>query len=174
MGRIRSDLISNGPGAQKTALLFCSKRYINLRFYPSTRQAHLRLFLLSPSRIPLGMSDAGYCALLSPYSALGMSLDLADSRWAIWAICGSARETAAGVCNKIQLLPQPHAMGPVLGQRAKHAKCSLFNPASTKLFALSHHFPPPGPGIEPGTFGSKVRLLARLGWVTQHASNFKT
>ena len=98
---------------------------------------------------------------VSPYSALGMSLDLAASRWAIWAICGSARETAAGVCTKIQLLPQPHAMGPVLGQRAKHAKCSLFNPASTKLFALSHHFSPPGPGIEPGTFGSKVRPLAR-------------
>ena len=99
--------------------------------------------------------------LLSPYSALGMSLDLAASRWAIWAICGSARETAAGVCTKIQLLPQPHAMGPVLGKRAKHAKCSLY-PASTKLFALNHHSSPPGPGIEPGTFGSKVRPLARM------------
>ena len=65
--------------------------------------------------------------LTSPYSALGMSLDLAASRWAIWAICGLARETAAGVCTKIQLLPQPHAMGPVLGKRAKHLHMPLTN-----------------------------------------------
>ena len=80
----------------------------------------------------------------SPYSALGMSLDLAASRWAIWAICGSARETAAGVCTKNQLLPQPHAMGPVLGQRAKHAKCSLSRPRCGNGFGsevtLAHYF----------------------------------
>ena len=34
----------------------------------------------------------------SPYSALGVSLDLAASRWSIWSICGLA---VAGVCTKI-------------------------------------------------------------------------
>ena len=77
---------------------------------------------------PHSFGDAGWL-MLSPSLALVMSLDLAASRWAIWAISSVDQQgkqlLPAGVCTKIQLPSQPHDMGLVLGQIAKHTHCSL-------------------------------------------------
>ena len=60
----------------------------------------------------------------------------------------------------IQLLPQSCAQDQFWYREPSRLNALMY-PASTKLFALSHHSSPPAPGIEPGTFGSKVRPLAR-------------
>ena len=79
---------------------------------------------------------------------------------------GPAWATAAGVCNKIQLLPQSCAQDQFwaesLAPRKGPNALSWLTQHSTKLFALSHHSSPPDPGLNRGPLDPKSgRLHAR-------------